>query len=191
MADLVKGTATVFRSDNVFILYGAALRCKIVLVLPSVHDALNAEENFVNQVVSVECFAEELHCFHKMPRKTSDSISFVVQALVSDESSTKSSATFRCSSANLIESSNRYGYLFLSLGSSLHVYSVQRAEAKFVGDESTFNSDVSFKIEFPGLIHNLSLSSSESYIAVTAEGAVAILSVPNLLISVSYFHLYE
>lgn len=122
-----------------------------------------------------------------MPRESSDSISFVVQALFSDADAVKPDNKFRFNTANLIESSDRYGYLFLCLGASLHVFSVPKAEDTFNGEESAFDSNVSFKIDFPGQIVQLSLSRSENHIAVAAGGVLSILSVPNLLITVSIF----
>lgn len=117
-----------------------------------------------------------------MPRQVTDSISFVVQAEFKGHNNVDDDSGLRFSSANLIESSNLYGILFIGQGNFLYITSVVKAEEEY--DSASNLSDISFRIEFPSDITSLSLSSSDSYLAVTAGDILSVISVINVLIKV-------
>ena len=119
-----------------------------------------------------------------MPREATDTINFIVQAEFTDDTSSEIESALKCSPSNLLEVSNRYGYLFFSLGSKLYVVAVKKSEEKFDGGESNFSPEFSFTIEFPADVTAVALSASESYLAVAHFDKLSILSVPNLLILV-------
>ena len=123
-----------------------------------------------------------------MPREFSDSISFVVQAQFSDEgNSSQQSSAFDRSPSNLLESSDKYGFVFFCRGSILRAISVQLSENLLNGGDGSlpFHQDYSFEVEFDaGDISLISLSASESYIAIMSGTTLSILSVPDLLIEV-------
>ena len=119
-----------------------------------------------------------------MPREVTDSISFVVQAEFKGHNAVDDDRGLRYSSANLIESSNLYGILFVCLGNVMYIASVATAEEEFDSTDDRILSDISFKIDFSSDIRSLSLSSSDSYLAVTSGETLCVINVPNLLISV-------
>lgn len=123
-----------------------------------------------------------------MPRVVSDSISFVVQAQFSDDgNSSELSSAFDHSPANLLESSDKYGFVFFCRGSTLRAISVQLAENLFNGGDGSlpFHQDYSFEVKFDtGDIRLVALSASESYVAIMSGTTLSILSVPDLLIEV-------
>ena len=123
-----------------------------------------------------------------MPRVVSDSISFVVQAQFSDEdNSSEISSAFDHTPTNLLESSDKYGFVFFCRGSTLRAISVQLAENLFNGGDGSvpFHQDYSFEVKFDaGDIRHVSLSTSESYIAIMSGTTLSILSVSDLLIEV-------
>lgn len=124
-----------------------------------------------------------------MSRAGSDSISFVVQANFCEENSTVSRSDFLHSPSNLVESSNKYGFVFFCRGSSLFAVSIHQTESLYDGGESSqpFDPDFSFRVEFSnGNINLLALSPTESFIAIMSGSVLSILSVANLLITVCH-----
>lgn len=124
-----------------------------------------------------------------MSRVGSDSISFVVQANFSEEDASVASSDFLHSPSNLVESSDKYGFIFFSRRSSLLAVSIQQTESLYDGGESSqpFDPDFSFKVDFShGDINLLALSPTESFIAVISGRILTILSVSNLLITVRH-----
>jgi hypothetical protein len=127
-----------------------------------------------------------------MSRAESDSISFVVHANFSEENASISGSDFLHSPSNLVESSNKYGFVFFCRGSSLFAVSIQRTETLYDGGESSqpFDPDFSFRVEFTdGDINLLALSPTESFIAIMSGRMLSILSVANLLIMVCHHFL--
>lgn len=125
-------------------------------------------------------------------RKPSDSISYIVQAHYGNEEAKTSITDIKNRKLNVLETSDKYGYLFVSNGTFLHVIPIPSAEENFDSGESlqSYESEYSFKIDCEFEIVFLTLSASESVIAVLAGGILIILSVPNLLLSVSKWIVY-
>lgn len=122
-----------------------------------------------------------------MSRSESESISFAVQANFCEENSYALGSDFLHSPNNLVESSNKYGFVFFCKGSTLFAVSIEQTETKYDGGESNqpFDPDFSFRVEFrDGDIHLLALSPTESFIAVMSGPIMSIFSVANLLITV-------
>ena len=122
-----------------------------------------------------------------MPRQATDSLSFILQAQYCDEDSDASETDFLHAPGNLLESSDIYGYIFFCKGSTLHAVSVPVAEKSFDNGENNqaYNSDFHFKVDFVGgSISFMTLSISESYIAILIGNRLSVLSVPNLIMKV-------
>lgn len=122
-----------------------------------------------------------------MPRQATDSLSFILQAQYCEEDGDASETDFLHAPGNLLESSDIYGYVFYCKGSTLHAVSVPVAEKSFDNGENSqaYDSDFHFKVEFGGgSISFMTLSISESYVAILLGNTLSILSVPNLIIKV-------
>lgn len=127
-----------------------------------------------------------------MPRQATDSLSFILQAQYCEEDSDASETYSLHAPGNLLESSDIYGYIFFCKGSTLHAVSVPVVEKAFDNGENNqaYNSDFHFKVDFVGgSINIMTLSISESYIAILLGETLSILSIPNLIIKVCHRHL--
>lgn len=125
----------------------------------------------------------------KMPRESTDSISFIVQAHLTDKESSQTVGNLIENSLNLLEASSKYGYLFVPRGSLLYIISVSAAEENFDTGENIqiFDKKGSFNVDFDKEITHLSLSPSEKHISVLSGGVLSIVSVPNLILEVIRF----
>jgi hypothetical protein len=121
-----------------------------------------------------------------MPRESTDSISFIVQAHLTDKESSQTVRNLGENSINLLEASNKYGYFFVPRGSLLYIISVPAAEEDFDSGENIqiFNEKGSFNVNFDEEITHISLSSSDQFISVLSGDVLSILSVPNLVVEV-------
>lgn len=124
-----------------------------------------------------------------MPRQATDSLSFILQAQYCEEDSDASETGFSHAPGNLLESSDIYGYIFYCKGSTLYAVSVPAAEKSFDNGENNqaYNSDFHFKVDFVGgSISFMTISISESYVAILLGNTLSILSVPNIILKVHH-----